>query len=135
MEKFENHSDAEKKAEGFKSEYEVENIALAEQSFGQFLRCLIKESPYTYKQFYEQLGIKRSYLNDILRRRTNPPPAYLQFKIADILELDAGIKSEFFELAAKERGEFPADLSQYLDLEKRNQIRSSQGFTESFKAF
>ena len=45
-----------------------------EQSFGEYLRQLIKDSGITQHKFYTELGIRKPYFYDILAGRTNPPP-------------------------------------------------------------
>ena len=51
-----------------------------EQSFGEYLRQLIKDSGITQHKFYTELGIRKPYFYDILAGRTNPPPYPLQLK-------------------------------------------------------
>ena len=43
-----------------------------EQSFGEYLRQLIKDSGITQHKFYTELGIRKPYFYDILAGRTNP---------------------------------------------------------------
>lgn len=45
-----------------------------EQSFGEYLRQLIRDSGITQHKFYTELGIRKPYFYDILAGRTNPPP-------------------------------------------------------------
>jgi transcriptional regulator with XRE-family HTH domain len=80
--------------------------------FGDYLKQLIREAGYTQNEFYTQLGIKKPYFYDIISGRTNPPPPHLQFKALEILHADDETKELFFNLAAKERGELPADIIQ-----------------------
>ena len=99
-------------------------------TFGQLLHDMVKESPMTNRQFYELLGIKRAYFYEIIGGRTNPPPADKQFEIIKILKLDDDMCRQFFELAAKERNEFPADLQLLINDDLKNNLRKSQGYRD-----
>lgn len=101
---------------------------LKEVKFNVFLSELISESGYTKVDFYTKLGIKKAYLYDILNGRVNPPPPEKQFKIVKILNLTPEKRSEFFELAAKERNEIPADIFCYMDEEIKQKLRSSSNY-------
>lgn len=85
-----------------------------EPRFGEYLKQLIKEAGLTQTDFYTQLGIKKPYFYDIASGRVNPPPPPLQFKAVEILHADEETKIRFFNLAAKERGEMPADITQMI---------------------
>ena len=63
-----------------------------EQSFGEYLRQLIRDSG-----------------------RTNPPPYPLQLKAMEILQASNETRERFFDLAAKGRNELPADIARYID--------------------
>lgn len=84
------------------------------QSFGQFLKVLIQSADMTHLEFYTSLGIKKPYFYDILSGRTNPPPPELQFKAMEILNADEETKEHFFDLAARGRGEIPADIAKWI---------------------
>ena len=83
-------------------------------SFGEFLKALIQAAGMTQHQFYTALGIKKPYFYDILSGRTNPPPSELQFRAVKILQADEKTKKRFFDLAARERGEIPADIAEWI---------------------
>ena len=85
-----------------------------EQSFGEYLRQLIRDSGITHK-FYTELGIRKPYFYDILAGRTNPPPYPLQLKAMEILQASNETRERFFDLAAKGRNELPADIARYID--------------------
>lgn len=85
-----------------------------EDRFGDYLKRLIKEAGLTQTCFYRQLGIKKPYFYDIISGRVKPPPSHLQFKAMEILQADEETKECFFNLAAKERGELPADISKII---------------------
>ena len=85
-----------------------------EQSFGEYLRQLIKDSGITQHKFYTELGIRKPYFYDILAGRTNPPPYPLQLKAMEILQASDETREVFFDLAAKGRKELPADIAKYI---------------------
>lgn len=83
--------------------------------FGKLLKTLIKDAGMTQTQFYSELGIKKPYFYDILSGRVNPPPRELQFKAVSILHAEGEKRDQFFDLAAKERGDVPADISKWVE--------------------
>lgn len=85
------------------------------QSFGEYLRHLIKVSGMTQHTFYTELGIRKPYFYDILSGRTNPPPYPLQLRAMEILQASNETREKFFDLAAKGRNELPADIARYID--------------------
>ncbi len=82
--------------------------------FGDYLKELIKEAGLTQSEFYTALSIKKPYFYDIVSGRVNPPPHPLQFKSMEILKADKKTKEIFFDLAAKERGDIPADITKLI---------------------
>lgn len=106
---------------------------LTEMSFGELLNSMIENSKLSKRQFYEKLNIKKVYFYDIIGGRTNPPPPEKQFEIIKILNPDEATRNMFFEIAAKERDEFPADLKAFFDYKNTNDIRSSTEFLEFMK--
>ena len=102
--------------------------------FCDLLSDMIKTAKMTHTDFYTKLGIKKPYFYDILKGKTNPPPPQKQFKIIEILSpKDTGKISLFFELAAKERKEVPADIAMYLkDKDIRNEIRKKSEYKRMF---
>ena len=83
-------------------------------NFGDYLRKLIKDANMTQFEFYTALGIKKPYFYDILSGRANPPPPELQFKALRILNASDSTKKRFFDLAAKARGDMPADVAKWV---------------------
>ena len=79
--------------------------------FGTFLKALIKNAGMTQYEFYSALGIKKPSFYDILSGRGNPPPPELQFKAMEILNASEETRKVFFDLAAKGRGDIPADIA------------------------
>lgn len=83
-------------------------------SFGDMLKHLIKLSEMSQSCFYTKLGITKPYFYDILSGKVNPPPPKMQFKMADILRLSNKQREVFFQMAANERKELPADILYYI---------------------
>lgn len=79
--------------------------------FGEYLKQLIKEAGMSQCEFYTMLGIKKPYFYDIVSGRINPPPHDVQFRAVDILNIDGEKRDRFFDLAAKARGDIPADIT------------------------
>ena len=69
--------------------------------FCDLLGQMIKEANLSNVKFYTSLGIKKPYFYDILSGKVNPPPPDKQIEL-------------FFDLAAQERNEVPADIAQTL---------------------
>lgn len=99
--------------------------------FGEYLKQLIKEAGMSQCEFYTALGIKKPYFYDIVSGRINPPPSELQFKAAEILKLDEDQRKKFYDLAAKGRGDVPADIAFWIakDPEAVNNIRNNMQLT------
>lgn len=83
-------------------------------SFGDMLKHMIKLSEMSQICFYTELGITKPYFYDILSGKVNPPPPKVQFKMANILKLSSRQREIFFEKAAAERNELPADITYYI---------------------
>ena len=64
---------------------------------------------------YQELGIKKAYFYDIVSGRTNPPPHELQIKAMEILDVTQADRIYFYDLAAKERGDVPADITKWIN--------------------
>jgi len=91
---------------------------------------MLNEYDKSHTAFYTELGIKKPYFYDILKGKTNPPPPEKQFKIIKILRPKPKICEEFFELAAKERNEMPADLRCYLNKSMRKSLRKNKEYKD-----
>ncbi len=101
-----------------------------QKRFCDLLAEMLKDYDNSHTSFYTELGIKKAYFYDILKGKVNPPPPEKQFKIIKILKPKPKICEEFFELAAWERNEMPADLRCYLGKAKRKSLRNSQDYKE-----
>ena len=86
-------------------------MSIRDNSFGEYLKELIKENGMTQIEFYTAWGIKKPYFYDIVSGRTSPPPYPLQFKAMEILNAEEETREKFFDLAAKWRKELPADIA------------------------
>lgn len=86
----------------------------AEPRFGNYLKTLIKIAGMTQSEFYSQWGIKKPYFYDIVSSKVNPPPPHLQYKAVEILRMSEKESEKFFDLAARERDDTPADILKIL---------------------
>lgn len=75
---------------------------------------MIKDANLSNVQFYTALGIKKPYFYDILSGRVNPPPPDRQIAMLQLLKPKPEQIALFFDLAAQERNEVPADIAQTL---------------------
>lgn len=101
-----------------------------QKRFCDLLSEMLNEYDKSHIAFYTELGIKKPYFYDILKGKVNPPPSEKQFKIIKILRPKPNICEEFFELAAKERNEMPADLMCYIDKPMRKSLRKNQDYKD-----
>lgn len=91
---------------------------------------MIEDAKLTQSEFYLKLGISRAYFYDILLGKIKPPPAETQFKIIKVLKPIEEKRKKFFDLAADSRGEIPADIKQYLTIEKLKEMRLNKDFNK-----
>lgn len=91
---------------------------------------MLKDYGKSHTAFYTELGIKKPYFYDILKGKVNPPPPDKQFKIIKILKPKPKVCEEFFELAAKERNEMPADLMLYINKSMRKSLRTDTKYKD-----
>ncbi len=82
--------------------------------FCDLLAQMIKEADLSNVNFYTSLGIKKPYFYDILSGKVNPPPPDRQFAMLKLLKPKPEQIAQFFDLAAQERNEVPADIAQTL---------------------
>lgn len=82
--------------------------------FCNLLAQMIKEANLSNVMFYTALGIKKPYFYDILSGKVNPPPPNRQFAMLQLLNPKPEQIALFFDLAARERNEVPADIAQTL---------------------
>ena len=84
-------------------------------AFGDFLRVAIKQSGLSQSEFYSAVGITKPYFYDILSGKINPPPPDIQYKMLEHLNINERQRIEFLNLAAKARGEIPADITKLIE--------------------
>lgn len=96
-------------------------------AFGNFLREAIKESGISQSAFYLAVGITKPYFYDILSGKVNPPPPEIQYKMLERLDITETKRIEFLNLAAKGRGEIPADIATLIKMhpDELEQIRTT----------
>lgn len=102
-------------------------IVESEYRFCDLLALLINEADLSKVKFYTDLGIKKPYFYDILGGKVNPPPPERQFAMLRLLNPTDEQRALFFDLAAQERGEVPADIAARIekDTNLRNELRKS----------
>ena len=83
--------------------------------FCNLLAQMIKEAKLSNIKFYTALGIKKPYFYDILSGKVNPPPPDRQIAMLQLLNPKPEQIPLFFDLAAQERNEVPADIAQALN--------------------
>lgn len=92
--------------------------------FGCYLKELIKQCNMTQATFYLEVGITKPYFYDIVSGKINPPPPDIQYRMLEKLkDISNDQRNTFLNLAAKGRGEIPADIARLIeehphDLEK-----------------
>lgn len=102
--------------------------------FCELLALMIKESNLSNVKFYTSLGIKKPYFYDILSGKVNPPPPERQFAMLKLLNPTEEQRALFFDLAAQERNEVPADIAEKLkDKEIRSKLRQSINYENLLK--
>jgi len=95
---------------------------------------MIKEANLSNVKFYTTLGIKKPYFYDILSGKTNPPPPDRQFAMLRLLNPKPEQIALFFDLAAQERNEVPADIAQALkNKDLRRELRNSIDYENLLK--
>ena len=83
--------------------------------FGELLKQFIKKEGITQQKFYEAVGIGKPYFYDIASGKVCPPPSDVQMRmVSAFTKLTADDKSLFYDVAARERHEVPADIAKML---------------------
>lgn len=82
--------------------------------FCNVLAQMIKKANLSNVEFYTALGITKPYFYDILSGKVKPPPPDRQFAMLRLLKPEPEQIALFFNLAAQERNEVPADIAQAL---------------------
>ncbi|MEG0771633.1 MAG: hypothetical protein RR436_07040 [Clostridia bacterium] len=103
------------------------------ERFCELLAKLIIKSEISKVKFYTAVGITKPYFYDILSGKVNPPPPLRQFAMIKQLKPTKEERLLFFDLAAKERGEVPADIAELLKDEKiMTKLRAEKEYKELF---
>ena len=93
----------------------------ARKTFGGFLKELIKQCNMTQTAFYLEVGITKPYYYDIVSGKVNPPPPEIQYRILEVLDsISNEQRNTFLNLAAKGRGEIPADIARLISEHPQN---------------
>lgn len=102
--------------------------------FCNLLAQMIKEANLSNVKFYTALGIKKPYFYDILSGKVNPPPPDRQIAMLRLLKPKPEQIALFFDLAAQERNEVPADIAQALkNKDLRRELRNSIDYENLLK--
>lgn len=102
--------------------------------FCHLLAQMIKEANLSNVKFYTSLGIKKPYFYDILSGKVNPPPPERQFAMLRLLNPTKEQRELFFDLAAQERNEVPADIAETLkNKDLRRKLRNSIDYEKLLK--
>lgn len=102
--------------------------------FCDLLARMIKEANLSNVKFYTALGIKKPYFYDILSGKVNPPPPERQFAMLNLLNPTEEQRELFFDLAAQERNEVPADIAETLkDKKLRKNLRKGINYEKLLK--
>lgn len=107
-------------------------IFLSQETFSEFLIRKRDNVPINNSQLAKKANITPVYLGEILKNKKSPPDKKTQYALAKALELEDEECFELFDLAAKERGEIPADVYEYLIThneiisELRNRMKSDK---------
>jgi len=83
------------------------------EKFGDYLQK-IRSPRASATNFSKSIGISIVYLRDIERGRRPAPKNQVIIKIADALEMSIKERQHFFDLAAEEKEDIPADIWNYL---------------------
>ena len=75
---------------------------------------------------------KKPYFYDILSGKVNPPPPERQFAMLKLLNPTEEQRNLFFDLAAQERNEVPADIAEILkDKELCSELRKNINYKKN----
>lgn len=81
--------------------------------FGELFKSLIERRGIAKSALCRQIGVSRPYLYAVLSGEASPPVAEKQAQIANLLGLTNSERAAFFDAAAAERDELPADIAEY----------------------
>lgn len=78
--------------------------------FSEFLNDKCKKNVNSIRKIAIKAGITHTYLLQLMNSKKEPPEAKTQEKIVKALELKENEAIKFYDLAAKQRGDIPADI-------------------------
>lgn len=87
---------------------------MSQETFSMFLTRKKNSVLLNNSQLAKKANITSAYLGEILNNKKCPPDKKTQYALAKALELKYEECLELFDLAAKERGEIPVDVYEYL---------------------
>jgi len=78
--------------------------------FSEFLNDKCKKNENSIRKIAIKAEITHTYLLQLMNSKKDPPEPKTQEKIANALELIGQDRIEFYDLAAQQRGDIPADI-------------------------
>lgn len=78
--------------------------------FSEFLRYKCKENNNSIRKIASNAEITHTYLLQLMNSKKDPPEYKTQVNIAKALGLKEDDSIKFYDLAAKQRGDIPADV-------------------------
>ena len=103
----------------------ITNRQIVTAMFKDAMREYLQANGVAKASLCRQAKLSRPYLYAILSGESKPPTYEVQLRIADVLHLSTEEKSRFFDIAASERQEPPADIySFYMDSSHKEEFRN-----------
>lgn len=78
--------------------------------FSEFLNDKCKKNENSIRKIALKAEITHTYLLQLMNSKKEPPEAKTQEKIVKALELNSEEAIKFYDLAAQQRGDIPADI-------------------------
>ena len=85
-----------------------------ENLFGQLLKNLRMGTKVTQQAVADFCNITKQYMSDIEKGRNDPPQGELLKKMAEFFNLSGDSKKDFFDTAARVRGDVAVDIKDIL---------------------
>lgn len=82
--------------------------------YGSYLKFLIKDTVKTQVEFLRRIKVSKTYLVQVINSQIKPPSPERQLEITQKLGLNDDESYEFYDRAASERDELPADIAMYI---------------------
>jgi len=104
-------------------------------SFGTYLKKVREGKNIKIRQLAKNVGKTPTYLSDIENGNNKPPGKDLLEKIICALDIEQypDVKTNLYDLAAKERNDVPADIKEYIMKNRmlQNLIRSTKNMPDA----